>query len=128
MSSGFLSSGLFFACLFLLYTILFKSTIKKRRFLNSGIKTLCLAETSRWRMARKRKASKFSKTGKLVKRVKNRFQKFYYLHRPAINTFRRSLYKDRKKKGICVKCTKKSLKTSIFCALHLRKSRVYNKR
>lgn len=78
---------------------------------------------------RGRKPSKFARvTGGLKKKVKNRFQKFYVLHRPAINNWRRSSYKTKKKQGICVKCKKKALKTSIFCAYHLAKSRVYNRR
>lgn len=80
------------------------------------------------RAAKARKSSKFKATGKLPKKVKNRFQKFYYLHRPHLNTWRRSSYSDKKKKGICVKCKKKSLKTSIFCAYHLKMSRIYNRR
>jgi hypothetical protein len=77
----------------------------------------------------KRKPSRFKRiSGGLPKKVKNRFQKFYYLHRPELNKFRRSSYTDKKKKGICVKCKKKALATSIFCSYHLRKSRVYNSR
>jgi len=76
----------------------------------------------------KRKPSKFKKTGRLPKRVKDRFAKFYWLHRPALNTFRRSSYQQKKRKGICVKCKKAALKTSIFCSKHLAKSRVYNRR
>jgi hypothetical protein len=75
-----------------------------------------------------RKASKFARAGRLPKRVKNRFQKFYYLHRPGINRFRRGTYEQKKRKGICVKCKKKSLSSSIFCSYHLRKSRIYNRR
>jgi hypothetical protein len=81
------------------------------------------------RVAKKtgRKASKFKKVS-VSKKFKDRFQKFYYLHRPDLNKFRRSSYSDKKKKGICVKCKKKSLSSSIFCAYHLNKSRIYNRR
>jgi hypothetical protein len=78
------------------------------------------------RVAR-RKASKFKRVS-VSKKFKDRFQKFYYLHRPDLNKFRRSTYTTKKKKGICVKCKKKALSSSIFCAYHLRKSRVYNSR
>jgi hypothetical protein len=74
-----------------------------------------------------RKPSKF-KAVAVKKKFKDRFQKFYYAHRPDLNKFRRSTYAAKKKKGICVKCKKKALASSIFCSLHLRKSRVYNSR
>jgi hypothetical protein len=75
----------------------------------------------------RRKTSRFKKVS-VSKKFKDRFQKFYYQHRPDLNKFRRSTYQDKKRKGICVKCKKKSLSSSIFCAYHLRKSRVYNAR
>ena len=80
-------------------------------------------------MAKKpvRKPSKF-KSVSVKKKFKDRFQKFYYLHRPDLNKSRRSTYTEKKKKGICVKCKKKALASSIFCAPHLRKSRIYNNR
>jgi hypothetical protein len=74
-----------------------------------------------------RKPSKFKRVS-VSKKFKDRFQKFYYLHRGDLNKFRRSTYEQKKKKGICVKCKKKSLSTSIFCAHHLNRSRVYNGR
>jgi hypothetical protein len=74
-----------------------------------------------------RKASKF-KAVPVSKKFKDRFQKFYYYHRGDLNKFRRSTYQQKKKKGICVKCKKKSLASSIFCAFHLNRSRVYNGR
>jgi hypothetical protein len=77
---------------------------------------------------RGRKPSKFKRVAVVGKRFKDRFQKFYYMHRPDLNKFRRSLYTDRKKKGVCVKCKKKSLASSIFCGYHLAKSRIYNGR
>ena len=77
--------------------------------------------------AKARKASKFKRIS-VSKRFKDRFQKFYYTHRPDLNKFRRSTYSTKKKKGICVKCQKKALSSSIFCAYHLRKSRIYNNR
>lgn len=81
------------------------------------------------RVAKKtgRKSSKFKRVS-VSKKFKDRFQKFYYLHRPDLNKFRRSTYSDKKRKGICVKCKKKALSSSIFCAYHLNKSRVYNRR
>ena len=78
-------------------------------------------------VARGRKSSKFKKVP-VSKKFKDRFQKFYYFHRGSLNNFRRRSYKDKKKAGICVKCKKKSLASSIFCAFHLRKSRIYNRR
>jgi len=97
--------------------------VKKKKTAKKAVTRAVVA-----RKPAKRKSSKFAKTGKITKKVKNRFQKFYYLHRPALNTWRRGSYKDKKKKGICVKCKKKALKTSIFCQKHLLKSRIYNRR
>ena len=74
-----------------------------------------------------RKPSKFKRVT-VSKKFKDRFQKFYYYHRGDLNKFRRSSYQQKKKKGICVKCKKKSLASSIFCAFHLNRSRVYNGR
>lgn len=74
-----------------------------------------------------RQPSKFKRVP-VTKKFKDRFQKFYYYHRGDLNRFRRSSYQQKKKKGICVKCKKKSLSTSIFCAHHLNRSRVYNGR
>jgi hypothetical protein len=75
-----------------------------------------------------RKQSKFKRVSVTKKKFKDRFEKFYYLHRGAINKGRRNLYEEKKRKGICVKCAKKALATSIFCAVHLRKSRIANSR
>jgi hypothetical protein len=74
-----------------------------------------------------RKPSKFRKVA-VKKRFDNRFQKFYYTHRPDLNKSRRMSYSEKKKNGICVKCKRKALKTSIFCAHHRAMSRVYNRR
>ena len=62
------------------------------------------------------------------RRFKNRFQKFYYLHREGLNKERKALYFEKQKKGICVKCKKKAVKNSIFCKYHLEQSREYNRR
>lgn len=58
-----------------------------------------------------------------TKKFKNRFQKFYHKHKKQLNAKRRALYKSKKKKGICVKCKKKAIKGSVFCANHKLKSR-----
>lgn len=100
-----------------------KSSARKKRVATPVVKR----KGKRAAVAKVRKASKFKRVS-VAKKFKDRFQKFYYLHRPDLNKFRRSTYTAKKKKGICVKCKKKALSSSIFCAYHLNKSRVYNRR
>ena len=61
-----------------------------------------------------------------MKRFKNRFQKFYHLNKDRINKARRSLYKDKKKEGTCVRCERKALSDINFCRYHREKQRDYN--
>ncbi|MBR9693209.1 hypothetical protein GOV07_04770 [Candidatus Woesearchaeota archaeon] len=58
---------------------------------------------------------------------KDRFQKFYYEHRARLNDGRRILYEERKAKGLCVRCGKKTVQKSVFCRHHLDLSRQYNR-
>jgi hypothetical protein len=64
--------------------------------------------------------------GNSPREFKDRFQKFYYEHRDRLNNERRSLYTERKAKGLCVRCGKKAVKGSVFCAYHRDMSRKQN--
>ena len=68
------------------------------------------------------------KKKKSVKRWKNRFQKFYHLHRDEINRKRRRLYQGKEKKGVCVRCKKRALKGITFCMFHRKRQKYYNAR
>ena len=77
----------------------------------------------------KRRASALRRVVRPVKtKFKNRFAKFYWLHRDAFNSRRKRLYVERKHDRACVKCGNKRVGKSIFCPTHLRLSRVYNRR
>jgi hypothetical protein len=64
--------------------------------------------------------------GSVPRQFKDRFQKFYYEHRERLNRERRSAYQAKKAKRFCVRCKRKVVKGSIFCARHRAKSREYN--
>jgi len=57
----------------------------------------------------------------------NRFLKFYHLNRKRLIKERKSLYSQKRKKGICVRCNKKSLKDLVFCSYHRARQKEYNK-
>ncbi len=64
-----------------------------------------------------------------VKRTfRNRFAKFYWLHRDDFNARRKRMYDARKRSKTCVKCGERRVGKSIFCPTHLRTSRIYNRR
>lgn len=56
----------------------------------------------------------------------NRFLKFYYRNHKRLIKERRSLYKDKRKKGICVRCTQQVIPRIIFCPYHRQKQQGYN--
>ena len=64
--------------------------------------------------------------GSVPRQFKDRFQKFYYEHRDRLNRERRASYVDKKHLKVCVRCKRKVVKGSIFCAMHRAKSREYN--
>lgn len=64
----------------------------------------------------------------IPKKYKNRFQKFYYLNRDRINEERRERYETNKKKGLCIKCKRKSVKGIKLCSYHRASIKEYNKR
>tara|TARA_Y100000310_G_scaffold340641_1_gene437157 strand:- start:69 stop:383 length:315 start_codon:yes stop_codon:yes gene_type:complete len=73
----------------------------------------------------KKKKTK-SKPKKISSEYKNRFHKFYHLHKKRLNKERRGLYKNRSKKGICVRCKKKVVRDIVFCKYHKAKQKEYN--
>ena len=58
----------------------------------------------------------------------NRFVKFYHENRKRLIKERRSLYKDKKESGICVRCNKKALKSIVFCRYHQERQKEYNRK
>jgi hypothetical protein len=61
------------------------------------------------------------------KKYPNRFLKFYYENQNRLNKERRSSYSERKKKGICVRCSHKAVRGIVFCKIHQKMQKNYNK-
>jgi len=57
----------------------------------------------------------------------NRFLKFYYGHKKRLLKERKSLYHEKKQKGICVRCSRKVVEGLVFCEYHQQKQVGYNK-
>ncbi|HLD79910.1 MAG TPA: hypothetical protein VJA18_05095 [Candidatus Nanoarchaeia archaeon] len=57
----------------------------------------------------------------------DRFLKFYHNHKKRLLKERKSLYHEKKEKGICVRCKQKVLEGIIFCEHHQQKQVGYNK-
>ncbi|HIH11733.1 TPA: hypothetical protein HA241_06085 [Candidatus Woesearchaeota archaeon] len=58
----------------------------------------------------------------------NRFLKFYYAHHRRLLKERRSTYYTKREKGICVRCSRKSLAGIIFCSYHQKMQKGYNQK
>lgn len=61
------------------------------------------------------------------KKYPNRFLKFYHENRKRLLKERKSLYRQKRDQGICVRCSRKAVKGIIFCTYHRNKHKVYNK-
>lgn len=61
------------------------------------------------------------------KKYPNRFLKFYHHNQGRLLQERKSLYHEKKKKGICVRCNKPVIEGIIFCEYHQQKQAGYNK-
>lgn len=48
---------------------------------------------------------------------KDRFERFYFKNRKRLNEERRVKYEDRRKRGVCVRCGKRS-GGKLFCKAH----------
>jgi hypothetical protein len=57
----------------------------------------------------------------------NRFLKFYHHNQARLLKERKSLYYQKKEKGICVRCSRKVQEGIIFCDYHQQKQAGYNK-
>ena len=62
------------------------------------------------------------------KEYSNRFVKFYHLNKKRLIQERRSLYHEKKKTGICVRCHQKAQEGIVFCEYHQQKQVGYNKK
>ncbi len=58
----------------------------------------------------------------------NRFVKFYHLNKTRLIQERRSLYHEKKKAGLCVRCHQKAKEGIIFCEYHQQKQVGYNQK
>ncbi len=65
--------------------------------------------------------------GKSEEEYANRFLKFYHNNKGRLLKERKSSYYDKKKNGICVRCSRKALEGIIFCDYHQQKQVGYNK-
>ncbi len=62
------------------------------------------------------------------KEYSNRFVKFYHLNKKRLIQERHSLYHEKKKAGICVRCHQKALEGIVFCEYHQQKQVGYNQK
>lgn len=69
-----------------------------------------------------------SKLRKEKKDYPNRFLKFYHQNRKRLIKERRGNYKENKKQGVCVRCSKKALEGIVFCKYHQMKQKEYNRK
>lgn len=58
----------------------------------------------------------------------NRFLKFYYNNKKRLLKERKSLYHEKKQKGICVRCSRKVMEGIVFCEYHQQKQVWYNQK
>lgn len=58
----------------------------------------------------------------------NRFVKFYHLNKKRLNKERRGSYKSKKKSGVCIRCSKKTVEDTVFCAYHRKQKQEYNRK
>ena len=65
---------------------------------------------------------------KRKKEYPNRFVKFYHLNKKRLDKERKSIYHDKRTKGICVRCNKKAVTKRIFCNYHRTLQKGYNKK
>ncbi len=82
-------------------------------------------------MALRERLKKFvfkSEEKKEEEKYPNRFLKFYHNNKKRLNKERRGSYSERKKAGICVRCSKEALKGIVFCDYHQNKQKSYNKK
>lgn len=71
------------------------------------------------------KKLKFSKSKQTYP---NRFVKFYQLNQKRLSKERRSTYQQKKKQGICARCSKEAVAGIVFCDYHRQKQQGYNKK
>jgi len=62
------------------------------------------------------------------KKYPNRFLKHYYLNQEKLNKERRGSYSERKKAGICVRCSRKVVSGIVFCEFHQKLQKGYNRK
>ena len=58
----------------------------------------------------------------------NRFLKFYHRNQKRLLKERKKSYYDRRKEGICVRCSEKVVSGIIFCPYHQQKQVEYNQK
>jgi nitrate/TMAO reductase-like tetraheme cytochrome c subunit len=62
------------------------------------------------------------------KEYTNRFLKFYHENRKRLTKERKSAYHERRKSGICVRCSQKTVPGIVFCKYHRQKQKEYNRK
>lgn len=58
----------------------------------------------------------------------NRFLRFYHLNKDRLLKERKKTYYDKRKEGICVRCSRKAVSGIIFCSYHQQKQAEYNQK
>ena len=67
------------------------------------------------------------KEKKQCEQYPNRFLKFYHHNKDRLLKERKSLYHEKKLKGVCVRCNRQALAGIVFCEYHQQKQVGYNK-
>jgi hypothetical protein len=101
--------------------MVFKKLIKK-------IKSIKISNSSKSNKKVSNKKSKLTLKKTAKQKYPNRFLKFYHLNRDRLIEERKSIYSEKKKKGICVRCNRKSVSGIVFCKYHQKKQKGYNKK
>ena len=85
-----------------------------------------IVQDARNKMVFKRLLQKLRGEGK-EEEYPNRFLKFYHANKSRLLKERKSSYDNKKKNGICVRCSNKALEGIVFCDYHQQKQAGYNK-
>ena len=72
--------------------------------------------------------ARLKRKGEAEEKYDNRFLKFYHGNKKRLLKERKKSYYDRRKEGICVRCSEKAVAGIIFCSYHQQRQVEYNKK
>ena|GEM_PF-2749505 len=107
-----------------MHLLVFKELLQKLKKVQQAAASRTKKKTKK---AKSKKTTKLKSINKSDQQLPNRFLKFYHNNKGRLLKERKSLYHDKKRNGICVRCSKKVLVGIIFCEYHQQKQVFYNK-